>query len=54
MVDYKELYHIMVNAAEDALAAMERGNVWDARRILIDGEQRAEERFIQTADDGTE
>ena len=47
MPDYEKLYHLMVGAAEDALAALEVGNIWDARRILIAAEQEAEERYIE-------
>jgi len=50
MPDYEKLYHLMVNAAEDALAALEAANVWDAKRILIDAEQRAEELYLQSAE----
>lgn len=50
MPDYEYLYHTMVAAAEDALAAPEGGNVWDTRRILIDAEQRAEEAYLQSAE----
>lgn len=47
MPDFEHLYHLMVNAAEDAIAALEGGNVWDAKRILIDAEQRAEGLYIE-------
>ncbi len=47
MPDYEKLYHLMVNAAEDALAALESGNIWDARRILTAAEQEAEEQYIE-------
>ena len=50
MADYAKLYHLMVNAAEDALAALENANVWDAKNILIEAEQRAEELYIQSAE----
>ena len=50
MPDYEKLYHLMVNAAEDALAALENANIWDAKRILIDAERRAEELYIQSAE----
>ena len=50
MPDYEQLYHLMVNAAEDALAALENGNVWDAKRLLIEAEQRAEEKYLEGAD----
>ncbi len=46
MPDFEYLYHTMVHAAEDAIDAMEYGNVWDAKRILIDAERRAEARYI--------
>lgn len=49
MPDYEKLYHWMLNASEDALAALEMGNVWDAKKILIDAELRAEEACV--ADD---
>ena len=50
MPDYEKLYHLMVNAAEDALAALEDANIWDARRILIDAERNAEEAYLQSAE----
>ena len=50
MPDYEYLYHLMVAASEDAIAAMEGGNVWDAKRILITAEQRAEEAYLTSTD----
>ena len=50
MPDYEALYHLMVNASEDALDALEAGNVWDARRILIEAERAAEERYLEAAE----
>lgn len=47
MPNYEQLYHLMVNASEDALAALESGNVWDAKRILIAAERQAEEKYIE-------
>jgi len=47
MPDYEKLYHPMVGAAEDALAALETGNIWDARRILTAAEQEAEDRYVE-------
>ncbi|WP_303841712.1 hypothetical protein [Selenomonas ruminantium] len=47
MPDYEKLYHLMVNASEDALAALENANIWDAKRILITAEREAEERYIE-------
>ena len=46
MPDYEKLYHLMVNASEDALQAMEAGNFARAREILIDAELAAEERYL--------
>ena len=48
MPDYKLLYHIMVKAAEDALAALENGNVGIAKEVLIAAEQEAEELYIES------
>ena len=45
--DYEKLYHLMVNASEDALAALEAGNPARAREILISAEQRAEDAYIE-------
>ena len=50
MPDYKKLYHIMVGAAEDALAALEKVNVGDAKEILLAAEQRAEELYVSSPD----
>jgi len=50
MPNYEQLYHLMVAAAEDAIAALEVGNVWDAKRVLIDAERKAEERYIESAE----
>ena len=51
MANYRQLYHLMVNASENALAALESGNPLLARKILIDAEQEAEERVL-SADTG--
>lgn len=48
MTDFESLYHIMVHASEAAIAALEAGNVWDAKRILIEAERAAEERYIES------
>lgn len=50
MPDYEKLYHLMVNASEDALSALESGNVWDAKRILTDAERAAEEQYIHESE----
>ena len=46
MPDYEKLYHLMVGAAEDALTALETGNIWDAKRVLLEAEQKAEDMYI--------
>ncbi|MBR2897265.1 MAG: hypothetical protein IKC04_05210 [Oscillospiraceae bacterium] len=46
MPDYELLYHLMVNASEDALRAMEAGDYALAREILIAAELAAEERYL--------
>ena len=46
MPDYEKLYHRMVNASEDALAALEAGHPARAREILIAAERRAEEAYL--------
>ena len=46
MPNYEYLYHLMVGAAEDAIAALEGGNVWDAKNLLIAAERRAEELYL--------
>ena len=51
MPNYEELYHLMVNASEDAIRAMSGGNFPEARRILIRAEQEAEERCLQNAEE---
>lgn len=50
MPDYAKLYHMMVNASEDAIAALEKGDAQEAKRILIDAEQRAEELYLEESE----
>ncbi len=50
MVDYEKLYHLMVNASEDALAALEAGDPARAREILIFAERRAEEYYLENTE----
>lgn len=47
MPDYETMYHIMVNASEDAIAMLQIGDVWDAKRILAEAERKAEELYIE-------
>ena len=46
MVNYQQLYHLMVNASEKALAALEADNPLLAQKILTDAEREAEERVL--------
>ena len=46
MEDYKSLYHLMVNASEDALAAIAAQNYGQAAQILQSAELTAEERIL--------
>ena len=46
MPDYKQLYFLMVNASEQALAALEAGDPALARTLLIEAEREAEERVL--------
>ena len=44
--DYEKLYHMMVNACEDALTALEAQNYGIAAEILKAAEETAEEIVI--------
>ena len=48
MPDYEQLYHLMVNASECALAALEAGDAERARALLIEAERSAEEQYIES------
>ena len=50
MPDFETLYHIMVNASENTIDALEKQNFGEAKRILIDAEQRAEEIYITSTE----
>lgn len=45
MIDYKKLYHKMMNASEDAINLME-----DAVKILIAAQRECEEQVISEGD----
>lgn len=51
MVDYKKLYHIMVDASEKALSEMEKQNYESAWVTLIKGEQAAEKEYLEMTED---
>ena len=46
MTDYKQLYVLMVDAAERAIGEIEKQNYGVAKDILIAAEQECEERYI--------
>ena len=50
MVDYAKLYHLMVDAAENAISAIDAQNYGAAKDILIRAEREAEDRYIETAE----
>ena len=51
MIDYKRLYHIMIDGSEAAIAAMTQQNYGLAKRALIRAERKAEELYIETAEE---
>ena len=51
MIDYKPLYHTMLNAYENAIKAIEEQNFGKAKEILICAEQTAEELYLQQEDE---
>jgi len=50
MDNYKMLYHIMVDAAERAIEAIDAQNYGTAKKILIHAEQEAEDVYINGTD----
>lgn len=54
MPNFEKLYHKMIHAAEDAISVLEQGNVWDARRILIEAEQSVEAQYINESESENE
>lgn len=48
MVNYENLYHQMVGAAEDAINAINRMDYGAARLLLIDAQRRAEELYLES------
>ena len=44
---YEKLYHILLDGAEKAIAAIEAQNYGLARELLIQAEQRAEEVYLE-------
>lgn len=50
-MDYKKLYHIMVDASERALQALEQQRPYEAWSILSKGERDAEEKYISMSEE---
>ena len=48
---YQKMYHLMFNAATDALRLLEAGNIWDAKKTLMDAQCAAEEIYISAEED---
>ena len=48
-MDYEALYHLMVDASERAIEAIERQNCGAAKDILIRAQQDAEELYISAS-----
>ena len=48
-MDYEALYHLMVDASERAIEALERQNCGTAKDILIQAQQDAEELYISAS-----
>ena len=46
MDEYKNPYLLLMNACEDAIRAMDKGNIETARFLLIRGQQQAEEAYL--------
>lgn len=48
---YKEMYLHLFNAITDTLGALEKGNIWDAKRLLMEAQCATEEMYISAEDD---
>lgn len=48
---YERMYHILVDGAEKAIAALEAQNFGLARQILIQAEQQAEEVLLENGEE---
>ncbi len=47
-MEYEKLYAQMVEAAEQAIEAIERADYGQAKQILIAAEQRCESEYLET------
>ncbi|MBR4702579.1 MAG: hypothetical protein IKO91_01925 [Oscillospiraceae bacterium] len=53
-MDYRRMYHIMLDGAETALEALEASNFGLAKEILIDAEEKAEEIYLQAEENNSD
>ena len=53
-MDYRRMYHIMLDGAEKALEALEASNFGLAKEILIDAEEKAEEYYLQAEENNSD
>ncbi|MBD5153632.1 MAG: hypothetical protein HDT15_00780 [Oscillibacter sp.] len=47
---YKKMYHRLFNAITDALRLLEEGNIWGAKKLLMDAQGETEEMYISYED----
>ena len=48
---YKKMYFHLFNAITDALNTLEQGNIWDAKRLLMEAQCATEELYISAETD---
>lgn len=48
---YKKMYLHLFNAITDVLGVLEKGNIWDAKRLLMEAQCAAEEMYISAETD---
>lgn len=48
---YKDMYYRLFNAVTDAISAIEGGDVFRARKLLMDAQRKTEEMFIDGEED---
>ena len=53
-MQYEKLYAEMVDAAEQAIEAIEHGNCGQAKEILISAEQRCEAQYLEAPEAPTD
>ena len=48
---WKKMYICMFNESTDALRLLEKGNIWEAKKILMEAQCDAEEIYMSAEDD---